>query len=343
VRTALRWGTKITEVEHVTGLFELIKPMIKDDANEVVPDDDWEDFEEEQNLVARLIHLFDNEDTDILFKIYSVARKHFGQGGVKRIQFTLVPLVFKYLQLAIRIYNSEEETVIKEDKVMQYVIEILEVLANQRPGPALQLYLQAALTADRCELEKIVYELLSQAFMLYEEEDSKVQLDYLHLIVNTLQSMKHISEGNYDTLSTKTCQYSSKLLRKPDQCRAAFMCSHLFWPLLELKELQNSSKALECLQWSLKIVKSCLSNQQIPLFVEILNVYAHHFDRNNDKVTPEYLNGLIDLINTNITNLEETEDSSTAPINIFYRNTLRHLRLRKEQDRELYQDVRISI
>jgi vacuolar protein sorting-associated protein 35 len=343
VRTALRWGTKITEVEHVTGLFELIKPMIKDDANEAVPDDDWEDFEEEQNLVARLIHLFDNEDTDILFKIYSVARKHFGQGGVKRIQFTLVPLVFKYLQLAIRIYNSEEETVIKEDKVMQYVIEILEVLANQRPGPALQLYLQAALTADRCELEKIVYELLSQAFMLYEEEDSKVQLDYLHLIVNTLQSMKHISEGNYDTLSTKTCQYSSKLLRKPDQCRAAFMCSHLFWPLLELKELQNSSKALECLQWSLKIVKSCLSNQQIPLFVEILNVYAHHFDRNNDKVTPEYLNGLIDLINTNITNLEETEDSSTAPINIFYRNTLRHLRLRKEQDRELYQDVRISI
>jgi vacuolar protein sorting-associated protein 35 len=95
----------------------------------------------------------------------------------------------------------------------------------------LQLYLQAALCADRCDMEKIVYELLSQAFLIFEDEDSKVQLDYLYLIVNTLQSMKHISEGNYDTLSTKTCQYSSKLLRKPDQCRAAFTCSHLFWPL----------------------------------------------------------------------------------------------------------------
>ncbi len=95
----------------------------------------------------------------------------------------------------------------------------------------MQLYLQAALCADRCDMEKIVYELLSQAFLIFEDEDSKVQLDYLYLIVNTLQSMKHISEGNYDTLSTKTCQYSSKLLRKPDQCRAAFTCSHLFWPL----------------------------------------------------------------------------------------------------------------
>jgi vacuolar protein sorting-associated protein 35 len=84
-----------------------------------------------------------------------------------------------------------------------------------------------------------------------------------------------------------------------------------------------------------------LSNQQIPLFVEILNVYSHHFDRKNDKVTPDYLNGLIDLINTNITNLEETEETATAPINIFYRNTLRHLRLRKEQESDLYEDVRV--
>lgn len=58
--------------------------------------------------------------------------------------------------------KQEEQVVVKEDKVFQYVIEILEVLANQRPGPALQLYLQSALCADRCDMEKIVYELLSQ-------------------------------------------------------------------------------------------------------------------------------------------------------------------------------------
>ncbi|KAL0489745.1 vacuolar protein sorting protein VPS35 [Acrasis kona] len=359
VRTAIKHGDKITTVDQVNELFELIKPMLKDEpTNETLAEDDWEDFEEEQNLVARCVHLFDNAETDNLFKIYSAARKHFGQGGVKRIQFTLVPLVFKYLELATRIYQSQITAaatptlegeapavggVIKQDKVFQYVMEILEVLANQRPGPALQLYLQSALCADRCDLEKIVYELLSQAFMLYEEEDSKVQLEYLHLIINALQGMKHISEENYNTLSTKTCQYSSKLLRKPDQCRAVLMCSHLFWPMFENKELQNSSKALECLQWSLKIVKSCLSNQQILLFVEILNVYAHHFDKKNDKVTAEYLNGMIDLIFTNIPNLEETEETAAAPINIFYRNTLRHLRLRKDQDGEMYDDVRFTL
>ena len=25
------------------------------------------------------------------------------------------------------------------------------------------------------------------------------------------------------------CQYSAKLLKKPDQCRAVYACSHLFW------------------------------------------------------------------------------------------------------------------
>ena len=27
----------------------------------------------------------------------------------------------------------------------------------------------------------------------------------------------------------KRLQYSAKLLRKPDQCRAVYACSHLFW------------------------------------------------------------------------------------------------------------------
>lgn len=31
VRMALKWGEKITSVEQVNGLFEIIRPMLKDD------------------------------------------------------------------------------------------------------------------------------------------------------------------------------------------------------------------------------------------------------------------------------------------------------------------------
>ncbi|KAL9655021.1 hypothetical protein ABK040_008805 [Willaertia magna] len=338
----IKYRTVISTWEEVGKLFELIRPLLKDEEDMVERDD--EEFEEEQNTVARLIHLFYNEDTDVMFKVLATARKQFGQGGVKRIQYTLSPLVFAYLSLAKRIHNSadKEEKAIQEEKVFQYVIEILDVLANQQSSMALRLYLQSAICADQCKLETLVYELLSQAFMLYEEEDSKIQLDFLILIINTMRQLKNIGEENYDTLSTKTCQYSAKLLRKPDQCKAACMCSNLFWPMPEDSKLQNASKALECLQWSLKIVKACMPDQQIPLFVEILNLYLYQFHTENEKVTADYLNGLIDLINSNIDNVDEEvqeNEAVTIPIKIFYKNTINYIRYLKRQQAEKYADV----
>ncbi|CAM9980474.1 unnamed protein product, partial [Heterosigma akashiwo] len=50
--------------------------------------------EAEQLLVARFVHLLECEDTDALFEVYLVARRHFGRGGVARLQHTLVPLAF---------------------------------------------------------------------------------------------------------------------------------------------------------------------------------------------------------------------------------------------------------
>ena len=97
------------------------------------------------------------------------------------------------------------------------------------------------------------------------EQDSKAQITALHLIIGTLQRMSIFGVENRDTLTHKTTgvknsyfvvvcsvfcycpslfihlafivnditsvfvQYSAKLLKKPDQCRAVYACSHLFW------------------------------------------------------------------------------------------------------------------
>lgn len=38
----------------------------------------------------------------------------------------------------------------------------------------------------------------------------------------------------------------------------------------------------------------------VELFVEILNRYVYYFDQENDAVTTKYLNGLIELIHSNL-------------------------------------------
>lgn len=48
-------------------------------------------------------------------------------------------------------------------------------------------------------------------------------------MIGTIHGVSILGEENYDTIVTKIALYSSKLLKKPDQCRAIYMCSHLFW------------------------------------------------------------------------------------------------------------------
>ena len=112
--------TYISEPDDVTRVFAAIKPLLMDEEDqgeEVDPVreiptilfyihsfslvfDMQEDFEEDQNRVAALIHLFQSDNLETLFMLYATSRKVFGQGGTKRIKHTLPPLVFRSLKLA---------------------------------------------------------------------------------------------------------------------------------------------------------------------------------------------------------------------------------------------------
>lgn len=72
---------------------------------------------------------------------------------------------------------------------------------------------------------------LSKAFSLYEDEisDSKAQLAAITLIIGTFERMRCFSEENHEPLRTQCALAASKLLKKPDQCRAVSICAHLFW------------------------------------------------------------------------------------------------------------------
>jgi vacuolar protein sorting-associated protein 35 len=49
------------------------------------------------------------------------------------------------------------------------------------------------------------------------------------ILAGALQSTRGFGKENYDTLITKTALHGSKLLKKPDQCRAVYLASHLWW------------------------------------------------------------------------------------------------------------------
>ncbi|XP_022769204.1 vacuolar protein sorting-associated protein 35B-like isoform X4 [Durio zibethinus] len=237
IQSIMKNNTFISTAHKVEVLFELIKGLIKDKDGADVDELDEEDFKDEQNSVARLIHMLYNDEPEEMLKIICIVRKHTMAGGPKRLPFTVPSLVFSALRLVWRLQGQEGDIVGEEvpatpKKIFQLLTQIIEALsAVPSPELALRLYLQCAEAANGCDLELVAYEFFTQAFVLYEEEiaDSKAQVTAIHLIIGTLQRMNVFGVENRDTMTHKTTGYSARLLKKPDQCRAVYACSHLFW------------------------------------------------------------------------------------------------------------------
>jgi len=337
-KSALKKKTVVQSADDVNRLFEFIAPIIKDqDDQPLVADLDMEDFEEEQQLVGSLVHLFVNDDLREQAAMYVTARKHFASPGPTlsmRIAYTLPPLIFASLKLATNLKDQEEAC----KKVFKFVHETVSGLNKAEcPELSLKLFINAALAASNCRLDVIAYEFVTQCFVVYEDSisDSKQQAACLQLIMGSIYQMDCFDKENYETLITKTAQHASRLLVKPAQCTAIYTVSHLFWT----PSYKDGKRVLECLQKALKIADTCMETE-INLFIEILKKYLYYFLKGNDAITVKYLSGLIALINTNMDN-KEVDLHST--VHSHYKNTLDYIRYLKQSPEHAEQFAEVDV
>nr|AAB18153.1 MEM3 [Mus musculus] len=337
----LDYNTEIVSQDQVDSIMNLVSTLIQDQPDQPVEDPDPEDFADEQSLVGRFIHLLRSDDPDQQYLILNTARKHFGAGGNQRIRFTLPPLVFAAYQLAFRYKeNSKWMTSGKRNARRYFHLPhqtISALIKAELAELPLRLFLQGALAAGEIGFENhetVAYEFMSQAFSLYEDEisDSKAQLAAITLIIGTFERMKCFSEENHEPLRTECALAASKLLKKPDQAEREHMCTSLWSGRNTDKngeELHGGKRVMECLKKALKIANQCMDpSLQVQLFIEILNRYIYFYEKENDAVTIQVLNQLIQKIREDLPNLESSEE--TEQINKHFHNTLEHLRTRRE-------------
>ncbi|KAI8017270.1 Vacuolar protein sorting-associated protein 35B [Camellia lanceoleosa] len=343
IESIMKNRTRISTADKVEALFELIKGLIKDLDVDLHDEVDEEDFKEEQNSVARLIQMLYNDDPEEMLKIVCTVRKHILAGGPKRLPFTVPPLIFNALKLVRRLQGQEENAAGKEGvatpkKIFQLLNQTIETLAIVPvPELSLRLYLECAEAANDCDLEPVAYEFFTQAYILYEEEisDSRAQVTAIHLIIGTLQRMHVFGVENRDTLTHKATGYSAKLLKKPDQCRAVYACSHLFW-VDDNDNIKDGERVLLCLKRALRIANAAQqmataargSSKLVVLFIEILNKYLYFFEKGNSEITVAAIQGLIELITTEMQSDNMTSDPAA---DAFLASTLRYIQFQKQK------------
>ncbi|KAK5170718.1 hypothetical protein LTR04_004451 [Oleoguttula sp. CCFEE 6159] len=326
-RSLLRNQTQISTVENLEGVLEILKVLIKEGIQQPTgypggPAQrrgmETEETIEEQGWLARIVHLVHDESNDTQFKAT------FAEGN-DRIKYTTPALVTSSLKLARRFKSREhyeDDWSSQSSALYKFTHNTVSSLYTRvsLPGTAdlsLRLFVACGQIADQCGFEEVTYEFFAQAFTVYEEaiSDSRAQFQAVCVIAGGLHGTRGFSKENYDTLITKAALHGSKLLKKPDQCRAAYLASHLWWATEIRAKGEEDPKALyrdgkrvlECLQRALRVADACMDTAvSVELFVEILNRYVYYFDQENDAVTTKYLNGLIELIHSNLQTNEAT-------------------------------------
>jgi vacuolar protein sorting-associated protein 35 len=359
-------------------LLKFVQPLMNDDpahtaaadAAREAPIDDETALE--LGPVSRLIHAFKAPDTDDQCRILNSAHKQASAGAFRRSPFTLVPVVFACLPLArqIRLRVLAGETVeVGVHKLLGFVATIVASLAPTAPSLALRLNLLCAHVADSCGEEADAYEFMTGAMTTYEEDisDSKAQLQAVQLAAATLHHTRAFTSDNYDTLATKTTQYSARLLKKPDQARAVCKASFLFstsachaaaTPAAAAAEPDVSAegdgggegaaassgaaagtvaerepkRVLECLQRALKIADACkATGLHVPLFVECLSTYLLHYAAASPAITPKYITSLLQLIAQQLAEADAASDT-IVKAKAHFENTKGYLRAKRKAD-----------
>lgn len=322
-RNILRNQTVISTTNNLEGVLEILRVIIKEGMQQAggypgVPSQrrgaETDETIIEQGWLARMIHLVRSPDNDTQFRLLQICKKSFSDGN-ERVKYTTPALLTSSLKLA-RKYKAREHY---DDnwqsqssalyKFMHSLISALYIV-NGTADLCLRLFISCGQIADQTGFEEVAYEFFAQAFTIYEEavSDSRAQFQAVCVIAGALHGTRGFGKENYDTLITKCALHGSKLLKKPDQCRAVYLASHLWWAveipakgeedaknvsrrrlpfesiMLTLTQLYRDGKrVLECLQRALRVADACMDTAvSVELFVEILNRYVYYFDQQNE-------------------------------------------------------------
>ncbi|KAI1386892.1 vacuolar protein sorting-associated protein 35 [Hypoxylon trugodes] len=359
-RTLLRNQTEISTTTQLENVLEILKVLIKEGSQPPAgypggPQRralETDETMEEQGWLARIVHLLNGENNDTQFRLLQMVRKAFSEGN-ERIRTTTPPLITAGMKLARRFkarehYEDNWETQLSA--LYKFLHSAISTIYSRVNGSgaaelSLRLFCACGQTADMTSFEEVAYEFFAQAFTVYEEaiSDSKAQFQAVCVIANALHQTRNFGKENYDTLITKCALHGSKLLRKPDQCRAVYLASHLWWaiPISAIGEsdeglYRDGKRVLECLQRALRVADSCMEQAtSIELFVEILDRYVYYFDQQNESVTTKYINGLIELIHSNLSTNQQ-DSASIESSKRHFKHTLDNIASRGYEGVVLY-------
>ncbi|ORX61609.1 vacuolar protein sorting-associated protein 35 [Hesseltinella vesiculosa] len=247
VTTCVSQSSYFSTPDQVNALLDRCQTLLHPQADIAQVDDLPASVADGLHLVAKLIPLFYSTDNDTQFLLLSAAKRHLGTEG-DHIRYTYPTLFFSALQLARRYQKVTDQDSSWEKKITtlyRFIHQCVNLVCDSCPGMTghcLRLYMLAGQSAQEAAFEDLAYDFYVQALGVYQEtiSNSNDQYQALLSIIGSLHQSVGLGNDNYQWtwLITKVTLLGSKLLKKPDQCRAVMFASRLWYQFAQ-RDLSN--------------------------------------------------------------------------------------------------------
>ena len=332
----------ISDKAKAQALMDYAVPLI------VVPDGvgvDEEDMEDGENLIARVVHLFQAdtvEDTyDVLFNI---AHKGILAAPKTAMRRVLPALVFTTLQLVKRVKDDvdagrpaalEPQAVMREmQKMIDDMVEIEEYQV------AMRLYLQSCLAADGFDLKLNAYAFFECAFDVFDRFIVRFREmeQALAIMTSTLAMCKNFAAEDREILASLLTRWSTNRVKKVDRARGLLGTCHLYYT----DGHRDAKRVGEYLGRAVKLADEAAEQGMashndpgpaVVVLIEILNKYLYFLDKaGTEIVSPDMVQGLVKKIEEAM-----AQSSRQSPeVHKYFVNTLGYIDKQKAKGEALY-------
>ena len=359
---------KLDTEEKVTKLLAFIKPLLEDSNENDNENNDEIEFENEQNIVAKLIFVICAKDPENLFKIYSNLKNVFNNGGDKRKKYTLPTLANSIINLCYRISDAYDyknnlipenrktqifnmnlelidiSKIDSDDSFFKLLLEIYKLLNDTitlinglNQEMAFKLYLQAAsqvnsINSDRQNFEEACASFINAAMGIYQEGKEQ-NFNMLITLSGSILTYTILSNDTLSQIINSLFNSAQKFSKRVEQCNSMLIISNLYYSLLG-----DKNKVLDCLKKASRFAKFAMSNpSHLFLYIDILNKILYYIEIDDtDFISLDFIEEVIEDIKNHIETIKMENKNSDfiIPIEEYFNRTIEIMKKRKEEGKK---------
>ena len=363
----------IDSLDKITKLFSFITPLLQNISS--VEEELCENFEIEQDTVAKLIFVIKSENIDVLYSIYVELKNVLFKGGKNRRVITFPSIVnslILFIQKISNQYENKNNEKESEDKTHLYDIsklesddafyellsklydllaDVIKVIEEDSPMVSVKYYLLAASQVDNINTLREKFQekcllFLNKAIEVYKTLDKEKRFESFTDICQKLLKITIIDKENLGKIFDDLSNEAKNMPKRIDQCNGLLIISQLFYI-----HFKDGKKVLDYLNRAKKVADFSLTNpHNLILYVLLLNKYLYYIDVDNENVVEikgEQIEDLIEAIKNHIITIktDKNVDSSFLPsIENYFQNTVNVIELRKKdkEHKNIYDSINIA-